>query len=594
MRSLRTFLGTLLFFLPARLLRLFVDARRRRRRALVTLRLAGPLGESPAVRGSRFRGGRVRNTTIGVLRALEAVQEDPAVEGVAVTIGRLAGGWAQIEELRAAVVAVSAAGRRTFAYLEQPGHAEWFLASAFDHVAMAPMATLDVVGLRAEVKFFKGLMDKVGVRPHLATRGEYKSVVEPFSRDSMSPAFRESLEGVLRAIHERFLEAVSARLGTDAEGAQAVVDAGPFTAAEARERGLVDAVVYPDRWRRWMKNRLGRGQGVEEPADRTAEADAAFLEAPSEPERPRAFRLRRLRLVPAAAWLRPWRWLRRLERWASPSPRVAIVVAEGEIVDSDESELPPGRIGSRPYGALFRTLRRDASIGAVVLRVDSPGGSAGASDLLWRELRRLAAKKPVIASMGSVAASGGYYMAVAADHIVADATTITGSIGVAAGKFELSGLFHKLGVTEEVLSFGANSGMSSLSSGMTPAESQRLSDQLDGFYDGFVARAAAGRKMEYDALEEHARGRIWTGAQAAARGLVDDVGGLRRAIEVAADRAGLGARPDLVLAEPPRPGLLDRLQRVRPPMFRSLADLPRALGLPTGLQARLPADVVIR
>ncbi len=593
MHALRTVIGTVLLYLPVRLVRLFLDTLRRRRRAVVTLRLSGSMSESPAGRGSRFGGRRPATTTIEVLRALEAAGEDPSVEAVAVRIGRLGAGWAQIEELRDAVLAVSAAGRRTFAFVEQPGHAEWFLASAFDHVAMPPMATLDMVGLRAEVKFFKGLLDKVGVQSHLATRGEYKSVVEPFSREGMSPAFRESLEGVLRGIHGRFVAAVALRLKVDAEAAQGVVDGGPYTAEEALELGLVDGVLYPDRWRRRLKNRLGRGQGVEEPTDGTTTADAEFLE-PADEERSRAFHRRRLQLVPAGSFLRPWRLLRRLERWATPRPRVAIVVAEGEIVDSDYSQLPPGRIGARPYGALFRALRRDDSIGAVVLRVDSPGGSAGASDLLWRELRRLAAKKPVVASMGSVAASGGYYMAVAADHIVADATTITGSIGVAAGKFELSGLLDKLGITEEVISLGANSGMNSITSGMTAAEEQRLSDHLDRFYDGFVARAAAGRRMDHEALEAHARGRIWTGAQAAELGLVDDVGGLRAAIEVAGRRAGLGGRPELVLAEPARPGLLDRLQRVRAPMFKSLADLPRALGIPTGLQARLPADVTIK
>jgi protease-4 len=591
MRTLATVLGTLLFFLPARLLRLLLDGRRRRRRAVVTLRLSGQLSEGSGGR-PRFGGARPGGTTLGVLRALEAASEDPSVEGVAVTIGRVTGGWGQLEEIRDGVLAVSKAGRQTFVYLEQPSHIEWFLASAFDHVSMPPMATLDIVGLRAEVRFFKGLLDKLGVRSQLATRGEYKSVVEPFSRESMSPAFRESLDGVLRGIHGRFLAALGARLDLDTAAAQAVVDAGPFSADEALERRLVDAVVYPDRWRRLLKNRLGRGMGVSEPTDRTAEADAAFLDTPDVSSRSTG--PRRLRLVSARRFLRPWRLLRRLERWASPSPRVAVVVAEGEIVDSAAAQLPPGKIGSRPYGALFDALRRDDSIGAVVLRIDSPGGSAGASDMLWRDLRRLAAKKPVIASMGSVAASGGYYMAVAAHHIVADATTITGSIGVAAGKFEVSGLLEKLGVTEEVISYGANSGMNSLAQGFSESESERLSVQLDRFYDGFVSRAAAGRRMEFDELEAHARGRIWTGSQAVELGLVDSVGGIQAAISVAGKRAGLGARPDLVLVEPARPGLLDRIQRIRPPMLRSLADLPKVLGIPTGLQARLPADIAIK
>jgi protease-4 len=595
MRSIRTFLSTLIFFLPARLLRLALDSRRRRRRAVVSLRLSGPLSESPGGSASRFGGARSGTSLYAVLMALDAASEDPAVEAVAVTIDHLGAGWAQVEELREAVAAVSAAGRTTFAYLERPGHAEWYLASAFDHVSMPPMATLEMVGLRAEVRFFKGLLDKLGVEPHLATRGEYKSVVEPFTRESMSPAFRESLSGVLKSIHTRFAEAVAARLGVGLEDAQAVIDEGPFTAQEAAERGLVNAVLYPDRWRRAIKNRMGRGEGVNEPTDRTQAVDAAFLDDPSSVERPRVTRLRPLRMVSAGSFLRPWRILRRLERWASPAGRIAIVVAEGEIVDSPDRRLPPGRIGTRPYRALFKELRRDDSIAAVVLRVDSPGGSAAASDLLWRELRRLRSVKPVVTSMGSVAASGGYYLAIATDHILADATTITGSIGVAAGKFDVSGLLERIGIAQDVLSFGANSGMNSPTSGFTDAERARLSDHLDNFYDGFVARAASGRNLDFDALEVHARGRIWTGEQAVERGLVDAVGGLRAAVAEAAKRAGLGLRPEVILVEPARPGFLDRLQRLRSPAMTALGDLRSALGLPSGsIQARLPVDIVIR
>lgn len=597
MHSLKMLAGLLLFNLPARLLRTLLLWRRGGRRTVLRMRLAGQVVEERGGRGGLgvTRGGRIHLPSL--LRILDEAGRDPSVEAVALTVGRLDAGWAQLDEIRDALGVLRSRGRRVFAYLERPGHPEYHLGTACDRIAVPPLASLDVVGLRTEVTWFKGALDLLGVEAHFEAAGEYKSFGEPFTRERMSPAFAESLDAVLRALHGRFVAAMAAGRGLEEVAAQALIDGGPWSAEESLERGLIDDVLYPDRWKKAIRRLLG--DRVARDADQAADEARPDLEAgdrqrgATEADAAR----KRLKFRPAVSWLRPWGVLELLERWGVPRDRIAVVVASGQIIDSDLAEVQRGRIALRPLSRQIAEARDDPRVKAVVLRVDSPGGSGLASDLLWRELRRLRRKKPVVASMANTAASGGYYLAMAADHVVAAPATITGSIGVVAGKFDLSGLLGKVGLRREVFSYGANSGLFSPTEGLDDATRARLREQLSVFYDAFVDKAASCRGRERDALEAHARGRIWTGEQACERGLVDSTGGLREAIEEAAHRGACGDRWDVVLIEPPRPSMLHRAQGLVPGLdARAVVDdLADELsgGFSRGglIQARLPFDL---
>lgn len=582
MRLLRRLLGVLFFFVPARLLAWRLSRRGRNTRAVLTLRLSGTLSEEHAALRGEGRGWHP-----GILEALRQAGEDASVQAIALRIGSLQAGWAQLDEIRTALLELRRKGRKVFAYLDRPGHAEYFLATAADHVAIAPMATLEMLGLRAEVTFFKGALEQAGVTPHFLSAGEYKSYSEIFTREDMSAEHREALDVVLRGIHEAFVAAVAESRGLSVEAVQALVDRGPWTADEAEEQGLIDEVLYPNQWKSAIREELG--EEVPE--------DGAVEEGPD-----------KLVFVGTFRFLRGHRVLQRLNHLVAPKPKVAVLVAEGSIVESDASQVAHGRIARRPLVSVLRALRKDEDVAAVVLRINSPGGSGLASDMIWHELRRVAKKKPLVASMGSVAASGGYYLAMAADEVLAAPLTITGSIGVVAGKFDAGELLGKLGVTRDVLSYGANSGILSPTQGLTEAEQERLQTQIGAFYDAFVEKAADCRGIEPGQLERHARGRIWTGEQAAERKLVDSTGTLSDAIRRAAVRAKLGPDFETWYAEPPRPGLLDRLQRL--PLTnlgartlriesRILDVLDRVLGIALGdrpdpVQARLPFDLRIR
>ena len=559
--------------------------RRARSRTVLRFRVSGVLEDEDGA-ARRWRAHPQTRTLLELLGDLKAAARDPSVEAVAVRIGRLDAGWAAVDEVRRAVRRLRDKGRRAYAYLEGGGHLEYFLATAFEHVVMPPMASLDVVGLRSEVTFYKGTLDLLGVTACFESAGEYKSFAEPFLRETMSDQFRESLDHVLGDLHRRFVaEVAAARADLDDAGVQALLDQGPWLAREAQDAGLIDRTLYPDRWPRAIRKEMG-----DLPPSAEVDADDDEGERPrggdAAAKGPFAAGRRKLRFRKASRYLRPWRRIVTLERWASPKPKVAVVLASGPIEDIDDPETAPGVTGWRAVGKTLHALAEDRGYSAVVLRIDSPGGSGPASDLLWREIRRVAKKKPVVASMGNVAASGGYYLSMGADAIVASPMTITGSIGVVGGKFDVSGLLTKAGLRREVLSYGAHTGLFSMSEGLTESERERLRGHMVSFYDEFVGKAAEGRGVEPEELEPHARGRIWTGPQAHDLGLVDEVGDLQDAVDEAARRAGLPPGWETVLVTAPRPGFLRRL-RARLPFasVRVEADW---------LQARLPYDLRIR
>jgi protease-4 len=365
--------------------------------------------------------------------------------------------------------------------------------------------------------------------------GSYQSVAETFTRRGMSPEQREQLDALLGDHWDAVVEGIAEGRGLDPARVRELADRGPYGTREACEAGLVDGALFADELEPVLEQ----------------------LAAPPPPERPGP---RRVRLVdaPVYHWFRgdvpDWRPL--TEAW----PRIAYVVASGAIHRGGGLR----GVGAEAYRQLLARLRGDESVRAVVLRIDSPGGDGLASDLLWRELRRIGREKPVVASLGDVAASGGYYLAAAADAILAEAGTVTGSIGVVAGKLNLEALYRRLGVKTEALERGARAGLLSETRALTPDERGALRGEVASHYELFLERVCEGRGRRREEVEPVARGRIWSGVRARSAGLVDALGGPLEALAEARRRAGLTADEPVQLDVLPGVARLPGLRRLLP------------------------------
>jgi len=456
---------------------------------------------------------RERPTFHELLFAMRNAAEDRSVAGVVLHVDGLDWGWARVHEMAAAVRAVRDAGTPVYASLDGGGEKEYLLAAAAGLVAMPPVSTLQLDGLSASAMFLRGAYDKLGIKPNFAHVGRYKSAVEQYTRDSLSPDGRRALEDLLDDEYTLLVDSLASARRLTPDGVRQLIDDGPFTARAAHERGLVDTLL--------------------------ARADLDSLATHAGGSR-----------RPAASFTRYAE-----EGGEVSGEHIALVVAEGEIVDGRSTESPFGgrAVGDRTLVEALREIRGRRNIRAVVLRIDSPGGSGNASDAVWQELRRLRRDKPVIVSMGDVAASGGYYIACAADAIVADPATITGSIGVFGGKLNVLGLYRKLGLNVETVSRGKHAAMWSPFSDFDPEEEALYQKSLDQFYDVFLARVAEGRKMTPALVDSIGQGRVWSGMAAKQRGLVDRFGGLHEAMEVARARAHIDPKADLVIDVYPRP-----------------------------------------
>jgi protease-4 len=470
--------------------------------------------------------------------ALDRAARDPRIEGVLLRPDLFAGGWAQAEEIRSSLVRVRDAGKPVWAWLQVARPAPYFLATACDSISMAPEGNLLITGLQARFTHLKGTLDKIGVRAEFISIGRYKSYHESFTRDSPSEPARRQVEAYVDAVYGSWIEALGHSRGLARTHVADLVDRGVFDAEGAVAEGLVDRVL--DEVGLWDRLQPGR----EEP--RTVDP-RGYLEA---------------------------RWS---EAGADRSRRLALLYATGQIVPG----AAPGGEGVLAGGTLVERLQRaadDDRVVAVVLRVDSPGGSTLASDLIWREVERVRRRKPVVVSMANVAASGGYYISMSADRILADPLTLTGSIGVFLAKADLGGLYQKLGVTHETIQRGANADLFSDLRPFSAAQREDLTRLLESFYDRFVERVAAGRGLSFSQADSAARGRVWSGRDALAQGLVDELGGLWEALGVAKELAGIppGSRLPLVTYQR-EPGLLDRVMRDLLQSRAPSAAMPRVL-----------------
>ncbi|MEE2673443.1 MAG: signal peptide peptidase SppA [Myxococcota bacterium] len=465
---------------------------------------------------------------LDLLRSLERVAGDARIAGVLLHFqGSGPHRFNQAAALRRRVDRLREAGVPVVAWAESLTAAQLWIASGADVVWLPESGVVQLVGLRTEQFFLKDLLDKLEVEPEVVHVGRYKSAGEIATRRSMSPEQREQTEAWLTDLYRELVEAIGTGRGLEPGEVRERIDRGPYAAAAAREAGLIDAFLYADELEEALRP-LSRGSN--------SSRDVAFLDL--------------ARYFASVVQDPGWRPLLR------DLPKLAYVVATGNVLRGTSRR----GIGSVPMGRLLARVREDDRISGVVLRVDSPGGDAVASDLLYRAVELTALEKPVVVSMGEVAASGGYYLAAAANAIWIEPGSLTGSIGVVGGKVNLEGLYRRLGVGRDAVEMGARAGLFSEARGFTPDERRAVGDEMKALYDVFLKRVAAGRELDPEAVERVARGRIWSGRTALDVGLVDGLGGPLEAIDDARRRAGIGDGERYQLEVHPRRSLLPDLR----------------------------------
>jgi protease IV len=448
--------------------------------------------------------GQTPLTVVELYRVLHGAAGDSRVAGVFLVGAGTQAGWAKIDEVREGIAAVRAAGKPVYAWLQSPGMRDYYLAAGADKVFTSPEDLVDVKGLRVEATFFKGALDKLGVRVEIEHAGRYKDAGEPFTRTAMSPESRESLNALLDGLYGRITEGLAEGRAMSAEQVRAALDNGPYVAPKAQEAGLIDALMYEQQAREALTEAAGVGQKDLVPARRYLDAGAGG---------------------------------------ARRGKRVAVLMAQGDILRAGADGLFGEEQAVTPRGMtrMIRSIRDNDSISGVILRVDSPGGDAFASDEILSEVKALSKKKPMVISMSDLAASGGYYIAMTGDPVVAYPGTITGSIGVIFGKVNLQGLYQKLGLSTEILKRGAHADIDSSVVPMTPEARRKLREGVEFVYDGFLKKVAEGRNRPVEEIAPLAEGRVWLGSDAHSRGLVDELGGLTTAIAKLKEKAGIGA-----------------------------------------------------
>ena len=473
----------------------------------------------PRMRSKIFLETQMRDVT----KTLRIAKRDPDVAGVLIRIGSSDYGVGRLQEIRDAVMNFKAAGKRTICYAHNYSTGSYIVASACDQIILHPSGEVRLIGLRSESSFYKETLDKLGIRANLEHIGDYKSASDLFTRERMSDAHREVQNSILDDLYSQVCDSIAADRNLTQDQIKEQIDQGPFTAKQAVENGVVDRLAYRDELEAIIEKLTGKTYS----------------------------------LVKAKAYLNTEIYQ---PDWEVPLPKIAIIEAHGTMVTGDSFSDPftgTHAMGSSTIARAIRSVREDPSIKAVVLRIDSGGGLVIAADIIWRELTHLKEAKPLIVSMGDVAGSGGYYIAVPAHVIIAEPGTITGSIGVIGGKYSLKGLYDKIGVHKEIIKRGKHADFYTDYGDYPPEERTIVRQQIAEIYDDFVMKVAEARDMTKEEVDHIARGRIWTGKQALENGLVDELGGLNLALSVAQKKAGLEKR-DVELVRLPRENWLTR------------------------------------
>jgi len=470
--------------------------------------------------GWSLMGGGSRRTTRSLLDVLHDAKEDPSIVGLVLRIESYGAGWAKTQEVRQALLDFKAKGKKIVCFTEMLDNKEYYLASVADKIALYPVGYLNLVGLRTEIPFIKGTMDKLGIQAELEKRGKYKAAAELVTSDTMSTAYREVENAILDDLYDQMTQGLAKTRNLSQDEIKAKIDQGPYTAKEAKEAGLVDTLLFYDQVDSLIQKAWGeRPRKVGEKsyaAERTAEKE---------------------------------------EDWGEP-PVIAVIYASGDIMmgQSFTDPLTGMKVmGGNTVAAALKQAREEKCVKAIVFRVDSPGGDGLASDIIWHEVVRCREKKkPVVVSMADVAGSGGYFIACAADTIYALPGTVTGSIGVITGKVNTKGLYDKIGIKKEVMTRGANADFYSSYRSFTDKQREQLNRQIEADYRDFVHKVALGRHKTDEEIHAIAQGRVWTGKQAAQNGLVDKLGGFDEAIACAKRMAKIPEGKDVRIITLPR------------------------------------------
>lgn len=528
------------------------------RKRRLQLSLSGRPRENP----SQPIFGRKPTPFITLIREIYRASDDRSISAMTITNDRCALGLAQAQELRRAMEYFRSQGKSVICHLGFPGNIGYYVAAAADSVFISPVSQLNLVGLKAELTFYAGTLDKLGLNLDIMRIGEYKTAAESFTERAASPENREQINRLLDDIYRQFVFGISEGRGLSEDSVRAIIDNGPYTSTEALECGLVDGLSYRDE----LEDRIGDRRPVV--SFRNYLADTVVC-----------------------------------DRWQA-RPKLAVVVAEGEIGQSRSGLSPfgsPETVTPFAMQKAFSQALADPSVEGIVLRISSPGGGALAGDAIYHAVAKAAEEKPLVVSMGNVAASGGYYIAMPASYVFADSGSITGSVGIFGGKLDASGLYRKIDLGKELYTRGRFSAMLSSVRPFTENERQKYHSHLSAFYNHFLDLVATNRSLTVDSVDNLARGRVWTGREAFDHGLVDRLGGLKQALDFSADRLGL-REYDVVIHPQRRPLFVlpgGSLIKVVTSMFTDSSDPvsvltgQAGLGEPGGLYTRMPYDIVI-
>ena len=476
--------------------------------SVLSLRVAGTLPDYvPDDPFRKFFGGPDQSLSNLVLQFKKAKVDD-RIKVIVLDVNMSAVGWGKAEEIRDAITDFRSSGKPVYAYLELGMNKEYYIASACDKIYVAPPGELFITGLAADVMFFRGSLDKLGIYPDMYQIGKYKSAGDMFTQKQMTDAHREYINSLLDDLFNRYVEGIAKARGKSTEEVRGLIDNAPYSAAKAKEAGLIDNVAYRDELEKELKTKLGYKETD------TLKIVRGSSYSDIEPE----------------------------SLGLDQGEKIAVIYASGDIGSGQSENSPSGSqsIGSDTVAKALNDARDDKTIKAIVIRVDSPGGSGLASDIIWHAVVSAKEKKPVVISMGDVAASGGYYIAAGASKIVAQPSTITGSIGVVAGKPVLRGFYDWLGISNEYVLRGKNAGMFRETEKFSPDERAKFEEWINTtYYQDFVPKVAKGRNKDAAYIDSIAQGRVWTGSQGKERGLIDEFGGLDRAVEVAKELANI-------------------------------------------------------
>lgn len=526
--------------------------------SVLSMKLKGQISDQIT---SRFSSGL---SLPQICENLTKAAYDPRISGAYLQIDPLNCGWGKIEEIRRHILNFKKTGKFILCYVPICGEREYYLGCACGEFYVPPSAYVSLYGIAVQATFVGGVLENIGIEPQVQRIGKYKSAGDSISRKSMSPENCEVLTVLLDNIYLNWLDIVASTQGKKREEIEDFLNSGVFQVQRLKEEGWITNIMYDDEIISMLKERLG------------------------------VKKEKNLSIVDYKKYSRVRQWTLGL---GGGKERIAIIRASGSI--SRTSSLfssPSSGIVAEQLIEKIRSVRDSKIYKAVILRIDSPGGDALASDLMWREIKLLASSKPVIASMSDVAASGGYYMAMAAQTIVAEKLTLTGSIGVVTGKFSLKNLYEKIGFNKEVLSRGKFAELTSAEQRpFRPDEAEFFAKAAQNSYKQFRDKAALSRSMAVDQMEEVAQGRVWSGADAASRGLVDAVGGLSRAIAIAKEKANIPQDRQVRLDElsKPRASFPSLLAGIGSSLmgFRAMNEIMHEMSQTEGVQTRMDAFI---